>query len=53
MYCIGQPGLDSEFHSNFKSGFSFSVSLISIFTETSKDFGCSENVYVFFSAAIE
>lgn len=53
MVCVGQPDLDSEFHAVFKSGFSFSVQLISISAETSKVFGCFENVYVFFSAAIE
>ena len=53
MDCIGQPGVDSEFQADFKSGFSFSVRLISISTETSKVFGSFENVYVFFSAAIE
>ena len=53
MDCVGQPAKDSEFHSDFKSGFSFSVRLISISVETSNAFGCFENVYVFFSAAIE
>ena len=53
MDCIGQPGVDLEFHADFKSGFSFFVRLISISIATSKVLGCFENVYVFFSAVIE
>ena len=47
MDCVGQPGLDSEFYADFKSGFSFSVRLISISDKTSKVFCRFENVYVF------
>ena len=53
MDCVGQPGEDSEFYANFKSGFSFSVGLIYISGDTSKVVGCFENVYAFFSDAIE
>ena len=52
MDCVRQPGIDSEFDADIKSGFSFPVRLISIYVETSKVFGCFENVYVFFSADI-
>ena len=47
MDCVGQPGVDAEFYADFKSGFSFSVRLISISAETAKVLGCFENVYVF------
>ena len=53
MDCVGQPEVDSEFYADLKSGFSFSVRLISISFETSKVFGCFEKIYVFFVAAIE
>ena len=36
MDCVGQPGLDSEFYTDFKSGFSFFVGLIPISAESSK-----------------
>ena len=34
MDCVGQPGVDLEFHADFKSGFSFSVRLIPISAES-------------------
>ena len=36
MDCVGQPGVDSEFYADLKSGFSFSVGLILISAESSK-----------------
>ena len=36
MDCVGQPGVESEFHADFKYVFNFSVQLIPFSAESSK-----------------
>ena len=49
MDCVGQPGVDPKFDADFKSGFSFSVRLISISARDVESFGLFWKCLRFFS----